>query len=192
MATPSLKVLSAEQIQAKQRVQQLNQELKNETIQLQHNLMNKLSLKQRIEQCMTQKCLELSKQSEEIINEEITKRKEQEAQNPSYTLDKAHYLSTRYFSLDRSLTVERAETCLNECQRPSEIIKRVLTQNFKEVQENIQHCCKDCEVINQESNSREINYQCVSKCLETNISILKDVDKILCDEFVSRADLLFF
>lgn len=111
------------------------------------NLIQRIMLKDKIQACLAQKCAELTKQSEQIINEEVEKRKHMEQSKTPYSSSKEDYMKNRYFNLERSLIVEEAEHCISACQRPAEIIKRVLGQNFKEIQDNIQLCCRDCEKL---------------------------------------------
>ena len=80
---------------------------------------------------------------------------------------------------------------MSDCQRPMEVIKRVLGQNFGEVQSNIQACTRDCEKINTETNHKDVDYACIQNCLESNLAILKELDKRLNDNLLIKKDEIF-
>ena len=72
---------------------------------------------------MDAKCLDLTKQAESVMKDEEPRRNEAAH---SFTLKQDDYFKSRYTSLDNALLIERTQTCLTECQRPADILKRVL------------------------------------------------------------------
>eukprot|EP00347_Sterkiella_histriomuscorum_P007465 403348811 len=190
----SLNPSTPDQLEAKKRVTQLNQDLKQETLTVQYGIIEITHLKERTDDCMMKKCSELQRALEKETQEQEQmdiRAKEMQAKG-EFIKNAQQYLSERYFSLNRALAVEQANSCIEECQRPQMLIKRQLTHHFQEIQQNIQACCRTCEKVDTEKKSKEIDYNCVASCLESNIDILKSVNHRLQDEFKLSADKLFF
>ena len=119
---------------------------------------------------MHSRCVQATKNAEKIIEEENTRRKQQKTK---YTKSPEDYMSQKYSSVDSVLAVVDAEECLKECQRGTEVMKKVLEQNLQEFYTNIQLCYKDQEKAGgSRTQQREVNYQGVVGCLEANLLIL--------------------
>ena len=65
------------------------------------------------------------------------KKSRDEVNHQSYTLDKHEFFEKRLTKVEDALAVERANLCMEKCKQPSEIVKRVLASNLKEVTLNI-------------------------------------------------------
>lgn len=157
------------------------------TQQMQMNLVSRLSLKERVEDCMASKCLSHTKNAEKIIEAENKKRQEQKSK---YSTKPEEYLEHKFSSVESVIAVMDAEQCLKQCQRGRDVIAKTLEQNLQEFYSNIQQCYKDQEKVS--NGQKEVNYQGVVGCLEDNIEILKVMDKRLNDEFIMRQEQLFF
>ncbi len=51
-------------------------------------------------------------------------------------------MEKRYTKVEDALVIEKANKCMERCQFPVDIIKRVLASNLKEVTNNIKDCSK--------------------------------------------------
>ena len=103
-------------------------------------------------------------------------------------------MEAKYSSVDSVIAVMDAEECLKKCQRGRDIMAKSLEQNLQEFYTNIQLCYKDQEKSNGGAGGpqgKQVDYAGVVGCLESNIAILKEMDKRLNDEFMSRQDTLF-
>ena len=136
---------------------------------------------------METQCLPVTKHAEKVIEAENKRR---QSQKQRYVLDADSYIMTKYSSVESVQAVMDAEECLHKCQRGKDIMAKTLEQNLQEFYTNIQLCYKDHEKKGP-GNAREVNYQGVAGCLESNIQILQALDKKLNDEFLSRQDTLF-
>tara|TARA_B110001450_G_C17397033_1_gene390093 strand:+ start:307 stop:600 length:294 start_codon:yes stop_codon:yes gene_type:complete len=81
--------------------------------------------------------------------------------------------------VEDALEIERANLCMNQCHEPSQIIKRVLSSNMKEVSMNIQQCTQKAQIINKETNEQQIDLDKAAVCFETNIQIMHLLSKKL-------------
>ncbi len=145
-------------------------------------------MKERIESCMEKSCLSATKNAEKVIEAENKKR---QSQKSKYVLDSTEYLEHKYSSVDSVTSVMEAEECLKKCQRGRDVIAKVLEQNLQEFYSNIQLCYKSQEHVDQASQTRNVNYQGVIGCLESNIKILDSLDKRMNEELIGWQDKLF-
>ena len=51
-----------------------------------------------------------------------------------YILDPEEFVSTKITSLDEAVSFERAAICMQNCQLPVDVVKRVMTTNVRELQ----------------------------------------------------------
>ena len=116
---------------------------------------------------------------------------EQEEDVILYKLDKDEYFKEKYASLESILIVNEAEECLRRCNKPKEIVSSAFEKNLSELQSNVQLCYRDCEKFNEETKDTDVDYQCIVKCLDSNIQIVQEMDKRMNDEFLKRSDSLF-
>ena len=82
------------------------------TQSLQVNLVQRLSLKDRIENCMTNKCTAVTKAAESVIEMENKKR---QSQKSKYSVQPEEYMEHKYSSVDSVIKVMEAEECLRNC-----------------------------------------------------------------------------
>jgi hypothetical protein len=151
---------------------------------LQMGLVSRLQMKERIESCMEQKCLGVTKQAEKVIEAENKKR---QAQKSKFVTEPSEYMEHKYSNVDSVTAVMEAEECLKNCQRGRDVIAKVLEQNLQEFYTNIQLCYKSQEQAGgDDGQQRNINYQGVIGCLESNIKILDTIDKRLNEELLGR------
>ncbi len=140
---------------------------------------------------MGNKCQEQLDLAHKTMEHEEEKRKSHSQEN-SYTMDKTVFFLGHYTSVESALIVEEGESCIANCKRPAEIFKRIIQQNFGEVQQNIQGCTGGCETPREDGKGKEVNFECVIGCLEGNMEIMKELDKRLSDNFIQHQDRLFF
>ena len=108
----------------------------------------------------------------------------------SYTLDLDEYMSSRVSSLEDAMIIEKANSCVSLCQKPAEIVKKVISENFNYLQNNIQSCVNSCDKTKKNKDD-EPDYACLSECLDKNMIIIKDLDKRMNDSFLKHMDSLF-
>ena len=118
-----------------------------------------------------------------------SENKRRQATKAIYTTSADEYMTTKYSSVDSVMAVIDAELCLKSCQRSKDVLAKTLEQNLQEFYANIQLCYKDQEIVN--GGQREVDYQGVIGCLESNMTILSSMDKRLNDELLSKQDILF-
>ena len=152
----------------------------------QHNLISAIRLKERISNCLAERCAAMTQAAEQVSEAEREKRA---ALGKAAFEDYQAYREARYFGLARALVVEEADLCVLTCQRPAQVAKRVLSQNFQELQENIQQCAAKFERTS--GGVKEVDYAGVERCLETNLQLMKAVERDLTSEFVAMSDKLF-
>ena len=184
----ALQRLSPEQRQAQQKIHALNTELHGMTQSLQVDILKRLNLQSRLEECMNLKCLDVTRRAELAIEHENSKR---QTQSKSYILDTEKYMQEKFSSSDSTLAVIDAEECIRQCHRPRDIIAKTLEQNLGEFYSNIKLCFASQEKADPESKQKNIDYEGVSHCLESNITILKEMDKRLNDEFLRKSEAIF-
>lgn len=139
-------------------------------------------MKERIENCMETRCVDATKNAQKVIENENKRR---QAQKTKFILDPTEYLNLKYSSVESVSAVMEAEDCLKKCQHGRDVIAKTLEQNLQEFYTNIQLCYKSHE-SHQEGGRHQVNYQGVIGCLESNISILNNMEKRLNDELLSR------
>ena len=62
------------------------------------------------------------------------------------------FMSYRMTKIEDALIVEQANSCMEKCKQPVDILKRVLGSSLKEVTRNIQECMKETQKVNEETN----------------------------------------
>lgn len=87
------------------------------------NLISRMNLKERIEQCMEQHCVQATKNAEKVIEAENKKR---QSQKSKYVTSPEEYMNHKYSSVDSVLAVMDAEECLRKCQKGKDVIAKTL------------------------------------------------------------------
>ena len=52
-------------------------------------------------------------------------------------MDTEEFLAHRYTSLEEAISFEKAAMCMQSCQLPLDITKRILASNIKKIEENL-------------------------------------------------------
>ena len=97
-------------------------------------------------------------------------------------MDPELFIEKKVTRLDEAATFEKAANCMQSCQLPLDIVKRIMTSNIREVQINLKNCQDKCQIGNSKEDdqifSEEI-YNCNLECLEKNKEIMKMMEKEL-------------
>ena len=120
-------------MEKQKRVDMLGQHVQEASRKLQGDIVEKLKIKERHETCMIE-CRPTLVRAREIMDE--TRQRAQTYQS-TFTLDKKEFIEKRLVKVEDALIVEKANQCQNKCQQPTEILKRILQSNLKEVSNNI-------------------------------------------------------
>ena len=104
-----------------------------------------------------------------------------ESDRKGYIMDPATFVTKKITQLDEAAVFERAANCMQGCQLPVDIVKRVISSNVSEVEDNIKSCIQECQKVSNGSDednqifSKEI-YECKVICLEANKDIMNGLE----------------
>ena len=93
------------------------------------------------------------------------------------------FVDNKLTNLDDAVSFEKAAQCMEQCQLPLDIVKRIMQNNIREVQDNLQNCIKDCKSgIDSRDDETSILFEteihtCKVDCLEGNKEIMKEIEK---------------
>ena len=127
--------------------------------------------------CLTAKCDQLQTKAAEVI-ENVSDRRIPADPN-ELILDPVKLLAKRFTGLEESVAFEKAAICMQECQLPLDITKRILSSNVRELELNLTNCVTACSVMtcghDDELFMKEI-FECKIECFEQNKSIMKELE----------------
>ena len=123
--------------------------------------------------------------------------------NTPFTMDSEEYMRTRFVSVEEAVAFEKAAVCMQQCQLPVDIVKRIMGSNFKEIENNIKSCVKHCQTSfivesgNQKNMAQHADlfseeiFECKKECLEKNKQIANELELSLAKDFLEHKQSLF-
>lgn len=100
------------------------------------------------------------------------KNQRQQTYQSTFTLDRQEFIEKRLIKVEDALLIEKANQCQAKCQQPTDILKRILQSNLKEVSNNIQNCTRTAQGIDQQTGMSTVDYDRAEECLKKNLEIL--------------------
>ena len=61
-----------------------------------------------------------------------------------FILEPEEFIARRLTTVEEAVKFEKAATCMEDCRRPIDIVKRIMNSNVKEVQSNLKSCMQSC------------------------------------------------
>ena len=95
-------------------------------------ISDKMLLKEMLSDCM-QRCEYLQYEAEKVISAAEDRKYSKEP----YILDPELFIEKKITTLEESAAFERAAMCLERCELPIDVVKRIMSSNIKEVQMNL-------------------------------------------------------
>ena len=96
-----------------------------------------------LDNCLQQRCANLHEEAEQVI-EDVSDRKIKASQ---FNLDPDDFVKSKLTSFEDAGKFERAAMCMQNCQLPIDIIKRIMNSNINDLQLNLNNCINSCKEI---------------------------------------------
>ena len=129
-----------------------------------------------LNECLATKCDDLKIKAQDVIDD-VSDRKHNYAKPQELVLEPEAFLAKRHTHLEEAVAFEKAALCMQECQLPVDITKRILAANVRELETNLSNCVSGCNSMSTDEKLfvKEIG-ECKITCFESNKLIAKEIE----------------